>query len=282
MESMDRRAAAAADSVRAIAEMKRVRLAPEVGIILGSGLGSVASDLKTAISVSTRDIPGFPRSTVDGHSGELLVGGLHRRPVAVLSGRVHGYEGYDSRLLGFGVRVLHALGCRVLIVTNAAGALNPSFAPGDVMVIEDHISFPSLSGRGPLVGSPEPALPRFVNLIGAYSPELRNRARAAAVAAGVHLHSGVYVMVGGPNFETPAEVRFLRQIGGDAVGMSTTPEVIVARQLGMEVLGLSAISNLAAGLPGALLGHEDVLAMMERSAPKVAQVVRGVVQGIDA
>lgn len=279
---MDRRAAAAADSIRARAEEKSVCLAPKIGIILGSGLSSAASDLKSRLTVSTRHIPGFPRSSVEGHSGALLVGTLHRQSVAILSGRVHGYEGYPPDLLGFGVRVIHALGCRTLIVTNAAGALNPSFAPGDVMVIEDHISFPSLAGHSPLAGRAEPGWPRFVDLTDAYSPGLRNRAHAAAAASGVHLQSGVYVMVGGPNFETPAEVRFLRQIGGDAVGMSTTPEVIVARQLGMEVLGLSAISNLAAGLPGALLEHKDVLAMMERSAPTVAQVIRGVVEGIDA
>jgi purine-nucleoside phosphorylase len=254
--------------------------APSVGLILGSGLGPVAADVAVVARRSTAEIPGFARSTVSGHAGELLLGTLEGTGIAVLAGRVHGYEGYAPDQLGFGVRVLRALGCRTLVTTNAAGALNPAFRPGDIMVIEDHLSFPSLAGGGPLVGLPIAGLPRFVDLTDAYAPYLRELAHQAAARAGDRLRAGVYVMVGGPNFETPAEVRFLRQIGGDAVGMSTVPEVVVARQLGMSVLGLSAISNLAAGMPGARLAHEDVLATMARSAPIIARVVRGVVAGL--
>src|SRR5205814_614648 len=178
------------------------------------------------------------------------------------------------------VRVLHALGCSTFIVTNAAGALNPTFSPGEVMIVDDHISFPSFAGKSPLVGPREPELPRFVDLTGAYDLKLREEAHGAAERRGVFLRRGIYAMVGGPNFETPAEVRFLRAAGADAVGMSTVPEVIVARQLGVRVLGLSVLSNRAAGLPGALLSHDDVLATVDRAAPIVANVVAGVVSRV--
>lgn len=269
---------AAARAVRA-----RAALVPRIGIILGSGLGEVAASAAVEARLSTSELPGFPCSTVTGHAGALLLGTLEGKAVAILAGRVHGYEGYAPDRLGFGVRVLAQLGCQVLIVTNAAGGLNPSFAPADVMLIEDHISFPSLAGASPLTGFPAGvALGRFVDLTDAYDPVLRRLALEAASRSSVSLRQGVYVMVGGPNFETPAEVRFLRQIGGDAVGMSTVPEVIVARQVGLRVLGLSAISNLAAGLPGALLAHEDVLAMMRQAEPAVTRIIRGVVAGLPA
>jgi purine-nucleoside phosphorylase len=270
------RAADAATFVRR--EAGGLEKSPVVGIVLGSGLGSVAADVADAIRIATASIPHFPPSTVAGHAGELLLGRVGECPVAVLSGRVHGYEGHAPAVLGFPVRVLHALGCRVLVVTNAAGALNPDFRPGEVMLIEDHLSFPSVSGGSPLVGpAREEGLPRFVDLTDAYAPRLRELALAVAARNGDSLRRGVYVMVGGPNFETPAEVRFLRQVGGDAVGMSTVPEVIVARQLGVDVLGLSVLSNLAAGLPGALLSHDDVLRSVEGAAPVVGRTIRGVV-----
>lgn len=279
MESLTDRVEAAARYVREESGAGTRFPSPRAGLILGSGLGAVAADVVVAARLPTATIPDFAPSTVLGHAGDLVLGTLAGTPVAVLSGRVHGYEGYPGERLGFGVRVLRALGCQTLIVTNAAGALNPAFQPGDVMVIEDHLSFPSLAGGSPLVGPALADLPRFVDLTDAYAPHLRDLAHQAAARGGARLQAGVYVMVGGPNFETPAEVRFLRQIGGDAVGMSTVPEVIVARQLGMDVLGLSAMSNFAAGMPGALLAHADVLAMMERSAPTVAQVIQGVLAG---
>lgn len=277
METFSERADAIARPI-----LERIATAPSVGIILGTGLGAIASDLKDSVRFATTSLAHFPPSTIDGHAGELLVGRLANTMVAVLSGRVHGYEGYGPAELGLPVRVLYALGCRTLIVTNAAGALNPSFHPGDVMIIEDHLSFPSLAGRSPLVGQiREEGLPRFVDLTSAYSPQLRSLTEAVAASIGVVARVGVYVMVGGPNFETPAEVRFLRLAGGDAVGMSTTPEVIVARQLKMDVLGLSVLSNLAAGIPGALLAHEDVMAAMAQAAPVVGKIIEGVVARLD-
>ncbi len=253
---------------------------PRVGIILGTGLGSAAAEVQPDARFSTSTIPEFPPSTVDGHAGELLIGTLAGAPVAVLSGRVHLYEGYEPPTLGLPVRVLHALGVKILIVTNAAGALNDQFEPGEIMLIEDHISFPSLAGRSPLIGRiREPGLNRFVDLTDSYSLALRDLTVSVARQQAITLRRGTYVMVGGPNFETPAEVRFLRSIGGDAVGMSTVPEVIVARQLGMDVLGLSVISNLAAGLPGARLDHEDVMASMGRAAPVVGRLIVGVLGG---
>jgi purine-nucleoside phosphorylase len=266
------RAAQAAEAV-----LTSFAIAPRVGIILGSGLASVADTVDVEARIPTASLPHFPRPTVAGHSGELLLGRMSGRTVAVLSGRVHGYEGYLPSEVAFGVRFLYALGCRELIVTNAAGALNPDFRPGDLMLIDDHVSFPSLAGLSPLVGdTPPPHLTRFVDLTDAYSEELRALAQEVAANAHLSIRHGIYVMVGGPNFETPSEVRFLRLAGGDAVGMSTVPEVIVARQLGMRVLGLSVISNVAAGLPGAVLGHEDVLATVARSAAQVRGIVEGV------
>lgn len=249
---------------------------PRVGLVLGSGLGDVARAIAVAATVETTDIPFFPRSTVAGHAGKLILGEWAGRSIAVLAGRVHGYEGYSAAEAGFSARFLGALGCRALVVTNAAGGLNPSFQPGDLMLIEDHISLPSLAGLSPLVGPAIEGLPRFVDLTDAYSPALKKIATESARANGISLRHGQYVMVGGPNFETPAEVRFLRSIGGDAVGMSTIPEVIVARQLDLEVVGLSVISNLAAGLPGALLRHDDVLATVERAASSVRCLVEGI------
>jgi purine-nucleoside phosphorylase len=267
---------AVADAAHEIARHAATR--PTVGIILGTGLGAVSESVERAVVIETTSIPQFPPSTVDGHAGAVVIGHLSGRSVAVLSGRVHLYEGYDPAILGFGVRVLRELGCQTLIVTNAAGGLNADFRPGDVMVITDHISLPCLAGRGPLVGfQPSGDLRRFVDLTSAYDPELQRLVETTASDLGHVLQRGIYVQVGGPNFETPAEVRFLRAIGGDAVGMSTVPEVIVARQIGMRVLGLSVISNAAAGLPGALLDHEDVMAAMAQAAPAVSDLVKGLI-----
>lgn len=256
----------------------RSSLRPRAAIVLGSGLGPVADLVDVEVRVSTTEIPHCPQSTVPGHSGELILGRLHGVPVAVLSGRVHQYEGYSAAEVAFMTRVIHALGAEVLIVTNASGALNPDFRPGEIMVIADHISIPGLAGRGPLVrmlGTAEAS--GFVDLSAAYSERLRNWVREDSAREGQAVREGVYVMVGGPNFETPAEVRFLRTVGGDAVGMSTVPEVIVARQLGMEVLGLSVLSNYAAGMPGAILAHDDVLKTVAGAAPLAGRLIQAVV-----
>jgi purine-nucleoside phosphorylase len=266
----------AAEAARTVAEAVETR--PSIGIILGTGLGAVSEAVESPTVIQTSSVPHFPPSTVDGHAGAIIIGTLAGRGVAVLSGRVHLYEGYGPAELGFGARLLAALGCRTLLVTNAAGGLNPDYRPGDVMVITDHISLPSLAGNGPLIGfRPSADLKRFVDLTGAYSLELQALLTETAATLGQNVHHGVYVQVGGPNFETPAEVRFLRLIGGDAVGMSTVPEVVVARQLGLTVLGLSVISNTAAGLPGALLEHDDVMAAMAAAAPVVAALINGLV-----
>ncbi|HLH72864.1 MAG TPA: purine-nucleoside phosphorylase [Chloroflexota bacterium] len=251
---------------------------PRFGIILGSGLGSVAAQISQPECFQTASIPYFPASTVSGHAGELILGSIGGVTVAVLSGRVHGYEGHKPAALSFGVRIFRALGCSEMILTSASGALNPDFRSGDVMLIEDHISLPGLAGHSPLIG-PEvgPGLTRFVDLSEAYDPALRVTASAVASEAGIHLRRGIYVMVGGPQYETPAEVRFLRSIGGDAVGMSTVPEVIVGRQLGMRVLALSVISNAAAGILHEPITHEAVLAAVEKAAKSVGTIIVGVV-----
>ncbi len=199
---------------------------------------------------------------------------LHGQDVAILHGRVHLYEGYSAGEVAFPVRLLSALGCRVLIVTNTAGGLNPAYQPGDLMLIADHIFLPGMSGASPLFGEDDPELgARFVPLAMAYDWQLRQLARGAAEATGLQLHEGVYVMVAGPHYETPAELRLLRALGGDAVGMSTCPEVVAARQLGLRVLGISAIANAANGGENHSLSHEQVLAGGAVAEPKLASLL---------
>lgn len=247
---------------------------PRWGIILGSGLG----DLATALTASRRfpytAIPGFPRPTVPGHAGELVLGRLADRPVAILNGRLHFYEGHSMAQVAWPVRLLHALGCRALVVTNSAGGLNPTFQPGDLMAITDHIFLPGLAGFHPLI---DPALPpeaRFVDLKDAYDPDLRALAARLAADLGFTLHAGVYAMVAGPTYETAAELRLLRLAGADAVGMSTVPEVVVARQLGLRVLGLSCITNLALPEGPAPVTHAEVLAAAARTRPRLTALVQ--------
>ena len=246
-------------------------------------VGAIAADVESAVHLSTAEIPEFPPSTVSGHAGELILERLAVCRSSVLSVGLHSYEGYDPPLLGLPVRVLHALGARILITTNAAGALNQVFSPGDVMLIEDHVSSRSLAGRSPpgcRRARAEPAALRGF--------DRRLHAVAAKNGAGGGSGRGYRATPrsvrhgGGPNFETPAEVRFLRLIGGDAVGMSTVPEVIVARQMDMGVVGLSVVSNLAAGMPGALLDHDDVMASMGRAAPLVGRIIRGLLARLPA
>jgi len=257
---------------------RRSSTIPAVGIILGSGLGGIAERFAPQERWSTSAMPDFPVSTAPGHLGELIFGRVGERAVTILSGRVHGYEGHEPVALGFGVRVLRALGCSDVILTNAAGGLNSDFHTGDIMLVDDHVSLPGLVGRSPLSGAEmNPDLTRFVDLTEAYDPALRAMAASVAVENEICLQRGVYVMVGGPQYETPAEVRFLRSVGGDAVGMSTVPEVIVARQLGMRVMALSVISNPAAGLLAKPITHEQVLESVKMAADQVGTIIVGVI-----
>jgi purine-nucleoside phosphorylase len=248
----------------------RTPLRPSIGVVLGSGLGAFADALEEAVGVPFSQIPHFPASTVVGHSGALVVGRCRGVPVAVLKGRVHFYEGYRLDELVFPVRVLGRLGVRTVVVTNAAGAINAAFAPGELMVIEDHIN---LLGN-PLLGPNEDGLgPRFPDMTEAYDRGLRDAAEQACRAAGVRCHRGVYVSIPGPSYETPAEIRMFRTMGADAVGMSTVPEVIAARHMGVRVAGLSCLTNMAAGVTDRKLDHEDVLATGERMRAALLEVL---------
>lgn len=267
-----------ADPAAAAARVRLADRAPTVGLILGSGLGDLADRIDSPQRTPYREVGnGLIAPTVPGHAGDLVLGRLGGQSVAAMRGRVHTYEGHSAATVAFPVRVLHALGCRTLIVSNAAGGLDPSFAVGDLMAIVDHISMPGLTGANPLIGDVEP---RFVSMVGAYDPALIELAAAAARRADFDLRRGVYAMVSGPSFETPAELRLLRTIGADAVGMSTAPEVVVARQLGMRVLGVSCITNLA--LPDARtpVDHQEVLAVGERVKPRFARLIADVLSAL--
>jgi len=248
---------AAAEVVR-----KRSALVPRVAFILGSGLGAFAEKFEDAVSVPYAGIPGFPRSTVAGHAGNLVLGTVEGTPVVAQQGRFHPYEGYAASQVTFPLRVMHALGARVLVVTNAAGGANPALRPGDLMVIEDIVNFQfrsPLRGSGPLVDDS-----RFVDLGGPFSPRLRQVAEDAAQGLGIPIRSGTYWGNLGPVYETPAEIAMIRRLGGDAVGMSTVAEVIAAAHLGMETLGITCISNLAAGLSPTPLAHAEVIEVTSR------------------
>ncbi len=267
--------------IDAAAEALRRRFAsrPKVGIILGSGLSAVAEAVEAEAVIPYPDIPHFPRATVEGHAGRLVVGHLEGHPVMVMQGRAHYYEGYSMAQVTLPVRVMQALGVNTLIVTNAAGGLNPSFRPGDVMVIRDHINLIGMAGLNPLRG---PNLdrfgPRFPDMSSAYDPTLRAIARSVAQEASIPVHEGVYICLAGPSFETPADIRFLRLIGADAVGMSTVPEVTVARHGGMRVLGLSGISNVASTEGENVATHEEVLEAGRVLAPRLETIIRGVLR----
>jgi purine-nucleoside phosphorylase len=260
----------------------RSGLKPAVGLVLGSGLGDLVAEIRDATAIPYGEIPHFLRSTVAGHVGRLLLGMLEDVPVVVMQGRFHFYEGYALQALTLPVRVMKVLGAQTLIVTNAAGGLNPAYRPGDFMLISDHINMPGLAGANPLIGPNDERLgERFPPLARAYDAELRALARTVAAALPeITLHEGVYVMVGGPSFETGAELRFLRMIGADAVGMSTAPEVVVARHMGMRVLGLSLITNKATGVEMEEVNHAEVLATADVARPKFVALMRGIVGGV--
>ncbi|TME97997.1 MAG: purine-nucleoside phosphorylase [Chloroflexi bacterium] len=273
------RVAEAAKAVRARAELR-----PRVALILGSGLGELADEIQSPVVVPYTQIPNFPVSTVTGHAGQLVLGELQGTPVVAMRGRIHFYEGYSLREVAFPVRVLRRLGAEVLIVTNAAGGLNESFSTGDLMVLTDHLNMMGMAGQSPLVGPDEPELGvRFLDMLSAYDAELRTHAHRVAEQHGFALREGIYAMVGGPAYETLAEIRFLQRAGADAVGMSTIPEVLVARHEGMRVLGISAITDMAVGKAAVHeISHADVLAAAERIKPRLAAIVRGVLNGFAA
>ncbi len=250
----------------------RTSLVPEVGIVLGSGLGGLADDLADAVATPFAELPGWPAATAPGHAGRLLLGTLGGRSVVMLQGRFHLYEGNHPGLVVQPVLLFGALGARIVVLTNAAGGLDPSFGPGTLMVMRDHLN---LTGHNPLTGPNADELgPRFPDMTDAWSPRLRKRLYAAGVSEQVALTEGVYVGLTGPNYETPAEVRSLAGLGGHAVGMSTVLECIAARWIGLEVCGVSLVTNAGAGYSGEPLSHEEVMAAGLEAGPRLARVLR--------
>lgn len=235
---------------------------PMLGMILGSGLGGFSDLMEDAVRILFREIPGFPVPTVEGHAGELVIGRFGAIPAAILSGRVHFYEGLPQNEITIPVRVLQRLGANMLILTNAAGGINLDFSAGALMLIRDHINY---SGQNPLIGTNLPEFgPRFPDMTDIYTKELREELKKRAQSAGILLREGVYAMYSGPSYETPAEIRMFRALGADAVGMSTVPEAIVARHGGMRVVGISCITNMAAGVTGEVIHHEEVVKTADR------------------
>jgi len=257
----------------------RITVKPRVGMILGSGLGSLADEVENAVVVPYGEIPSWPVSTVEGHQGRLVIGSLEKQIVLIMQGRSHFYEGYSMSQIGFPVRVMQRLGVEILIVTNAAGGVNQEFEPGDVMLITDHLNLLGMAGESPLRGPNFDAIgPRFPDMGRAYDRELGSYARQAVVGQDFPLQEGVYVCLAGPSFETPADLRFLKSIGVDAVGMSTVPEVTVARHGDMRVLGLSTISNKANLDGDTLTNHEEVLEAGKIVVPRLTLIIRDVLQ----
>jgi purine-nucleoside phosphorylase len=261
----------AAAAVRA-----RAGAPPDTAIVLGSGLGDFADTLPDAVATPYGELPHWPASRVVGHAGRLVVGTLAGKRIAALSGRAHFYEGHDLATVVFATRVMGRLGVKHIILTNAAGGINTGFAQGALMIIDDHIN---LLGSNPLVGPNDERFgPRFPDMSEVYSRRLRDVADAAARARGIFVAHGIYVAVHGPSYETPAEIRFLRTIGADAVGMSTVPEAIAARHMGLEVLGISCITNMAAGILPAPLVHDEVMATARRVRGSFASLLEGIVE----
>src|SRR4051812_10605373 len=254
----------------------RIKDVPGIGIVLGSGLGDFAESLRDSASMSYTDIPEWPASAVLGHAGRLVAGTAGGRRILALSGRAHFYEGHTMQVATFAIRVLGLLGVRTLVLTNAAGGINLSFKPGTLMVIDDHIN---LMGTNPLVGlNDEQFGPRFPDMTEAYSTRLRQIADASAASRGVSIAHGVYAALHGPSYETPAEIRYLRTIGADAVGMSTVPETIVARHMGMEVLGISCITNPAAGVLPTPLVHDEVMEVARRVRGEFSKLLESIIE----
>lgn len=268
---------AAAGAVR-----ERITHQPRIGLILGSGLGGLADSIEDAQIVPYGDLPHWPVSTVYGHSGRLVAGRLENQPVLVMQGRAHYYEGYEMPWVTFPVRVMRRLGIESLIVTNAAGGVHPGYEPGELMLLLDHLNLIGMAGMNPLRGPNLDELGvRFPDMSRVYDREYHDLARAAAAEAGVTLHEGVYFALSGPSFETPAEIRFLRIAGADAVGMSTVPEVIVARHSGMRVLGISGITNKTSPDGNTATTHEEVFEAGRILVPRLEAVVRGFLQRLE-
>ena len=269
------RVQAAAAAVRS-----RVSAAPQVGLILGSGLGAYADKLDRATRIPYGDIPHFPQSHVVGHKGCLVLGERGGVRCVAMQGRVHMYEGHSAQTVSFPARVLIALGAKVLVITNAAGGVNPAWPPGTLMLIRDHIDLlRDHALRGP---NDERLGPRFPDMTRAYAPELQALVREVAASAGIHLEQGVYVAMPGPTYETPAEVQMLRGLGADATGMSTVPEVVVARHMGARVIGISCITNQAAGISGQELSHAEVTETATRVRATFEQLLDAILAGLAA
>ncbi len=264
-------------AIQALTELK-----PAIALILGSGLGELANEIESAVAISYVDIPHFAHSTVVGHAGRMVLGMLENVPVVAMQGRFHFYEGYAAQEVTFPVRVMSLLGAKVLIASNAAGGVNPAYRVGDFMLLRDHISLPGLAGANPLVGANDERFgERFPPMANAYDSDLRRLALSVAERSSeLTLHEGVYTMVAGPSYETSAELRFLRIIGSDAVGMSTVPEVVVARHMRMRVLGMSLITNSATGDESEEVNHEEVLSAGEAARASFAALIRGVVREV--
>lgn len=265
---------AATDAVRA-----RLTTIPDIALILGSGLGELAESVENATIIPTQEIPFWPVSTVPGHKGRLVIGELEGKKVLVLQGRTHYYEGHQISKIGLPIRVMQRLGVKTLILTNASGGLNDDYYPGDLMIIKDHLGLLPMAGENPLRG---PNLdefgPRFPDMSAIYNPELIELTENVAAQLGVEMRKGVYVGLSGPSFETPADCRFLKMVGADAVGMSTVPEAIVAKHGGMAVLGIATITNKIEPDGTNEATHQEVLEVGDQLAPKLMKVIRGVLQ----
>lgn len=254
---------------------------PRVALVLGSGLSSLADAVEEANILPFQEIPYWPSSTVAGHSGRLVLGKLEEKPVLVMQGRVHYYEGYSMSQITMPIRVMQRLGIDTIMLTNAAGGLNSGYRAGDLMLIRDHINFLGLAGNNPLRGPNDDAIgPRFPDMTSPYDPELRRLAQDVGRADSITLHEGVYAYVAGPSYETPAELRFLITVGADAVGMSTVPSVVVARHSGMRVLGISTITNMATPdpAPGQETTHEEVLEVGKVVVPLLTRMIHGILR----
>ena len=272
MQTIYDQATAAAAHIRTL-----TTLTPRVGIILGSGLGEFARQVEAPVTIPYATIPNFPQSTVEGHSGNLILGHIAGVPVAVMQGRVHAYEGYSIDQVTFPTRVLGLLGCKTLIVTNAAGGIAPDYTPGSLVLIADHIN---LTGTNAALGPNDPrfaAVPgaglRFFDMTTAYPERLRKLAQTAAATLGQKLHEGIYLAVLGPSYETPAEIRAFRTLGATLVGMSTVHEVIIARHMGLEVLGISLVTNAAAGVSNEVIHHEEVMDIGRQAEARFSQLL---------
>jgi purine-nucleoside phosphorylase len=258
---------------------ERTSYQPKIAVILGSGLSEFAESVEAPDSISFGELPHFPVSTVLGHAGRIVIGKLVNQPVFVMQGRIHFYEGYSMAEVTLPIRVMQRFGIKTLIVTNAAGGVNPDFSPGDVMLITDHLSFMGMTGQNPLIGPNYDELgPRFPDMSQAYDRDLCNLTRDAAKKEGINLREGVYAGLSGPSFESPADLRFLRQAGADSVGMSTVHEVIVARHGGMRVLGFSGISNKANLDGSTVTTHEEVIEAGKVITPKIDKLIRSILQ----